>query len=144
MSNARNVLIAFGASWLSLLTVPWLSLAFGKLNSKITYDSVWFEAIAMGMMTSMGRAFAASLAAVITTTAVDARKPERWALIVAALYLFDAPIRYGARHIAPTAWDRGWQIVDRIWPAVACLIFAIVASRLLTKRTAVRSIEPAS
>jgi hypothetical protein len=144
MSKARNVLIALGAFWLSLWAVPWLSLAFGKLNSKIIYDSVWFEAIAMGMMTSMGRAFAASLASVITTMAVDARKPERWALIVAVLYVVDAPVRHGAWHIAPTAWDRGWQAVDLIWPAVACLVSAIAASRFRQKRIAIPVDQPTS
>jgi hypothetical protein len=131
MSKIRNALIAFGAFWLSILFVPWLSFA---LHFNIIYDSVWFEAIAMGLMLSMGLAFAAGLAGAITTVTVDSTKPERWALIVSILYLFDAPMRYGAWHVAPTTWDHAARAVSRIWPAVACMAVAIIASRIREKK----------
>src|ERR1700735_349709 len=135
MSRVRNLLVAFGAFWFSLWIVPWLAIAFGKLNSGIIYDSVWYEAIAMGMMTSMGRAVAASLAGAITAMVVDDKKPERWALIVAALYVVDAPVRYGRWHVSPTPWDHLSRAVDLIWPAIACLIGMMGRARHRQKRS---------
>lgn len=135
MPRIRNILIACGVFWLSLWVSPWFAIVFGKLNSKIIYDDVWYEAIAMGMMISMGRALAAVLACVVITLVVDARHPERWALIVAALYLIDSPVHYGQWHIVPTSWDQLWRAIDFVWPTIACVIAAMVMTRFSRTRT---------
>jgi hypothetical protein len=129
----RNVLIALGAFWLSLCVGPWLDIIFGSLKSKMTYDSVWFEAIAMGTMLSMGRALAAVLGAGMTRFAVISRSPERWALIVAGLYLVDAPLRYFQSYSSMTSWDHLWWVAAILWPTIACLISIAVMAYLRKK-----------
>lgn len=74
----------------------------------------------MGAMTSMGRSFGAILAGLLVTFTADGRKPERWALAVAMLYVIDAPVRHHW-HLGPTPWDRIWQTADLLFPALACI-----------------------
>ena len=133
MARARSILLSFGAFWLSLWTVTWLALVFGKINDRIIYGDNLLDAIAMGVMTSMGRAIAASVGAIITTLAVGSRRPERWALVVATLYVIHPPVRYGRWHLPTTTWDHLWKAVDLIWPAIACTAVAVITARLRRK-----------
>jgi hypothetical protein len=133
MSKVRNILISFGVFWLSVwMAVPltWLS---GKLNDRIIYGDSALEAIAMGMMTSLGRAFAAILAGAVVTLIVAGRKPERWAFVIAILYVIDAPVRHHW-HLPPTGWDRLWQSVDLLFPAIVCIAAAFMTARFRRPR----------
>lgn len=130
-SWVRNLLVALGAFWLSLQVVVLFAWLFGRLNSEITYRDGVLDAIAMGMMTSMGRAVAAALAAGLVTLAAAGPKPERWAFIVAILYLTKAPTQHW--HVPPRAWDRLWQSADLLWPAFACAAVAVITARLRHK-----------
>jgi hypothetical protein len=128
MPRVRNILITFGVFWLSLWTVAPLVWLFSKLNAGIIYGDSVLEAIAMGAMTSMGRSVAAILAGLLVTFTADGRKPERWALAIATLYVIDAPVRHHW-HLGPTPWDRIWQTADLLFPALAC-IGAAMTTRL--------------
>jgi hypothetical protein len=128
----RNLLITLGAFWLSLQALVLFAWLFGRLNSRAIYGDGVLDAIAMGVMTSMGRAMTAALAAAIVALSAAGPKPERWAFIVAALYVVDVPVRMHW-HLPPTAWDRLWQSVDLLWPAFACVVVAIVTARLRRK-----------
>jgi hypothetical protein len=128
LPTVRNILITFGAFWLSLWTVAPLGWLFDKLNAKVIYGDTVVEALAMGAMTSMGRSFAAILAGLLVTFTADGRKPERWALAVATLYVIDAPVRHHW-YLGPTPWDRIWQASDLLFPALAC-IGAAMTTRL--------------
>jgi hypothetical protein len=128
MPMARNILISFGAFWLSVWTLTPLVWLSSKLNNKIIYGDSVLEAIAMGAMTSMGRSVGAIIAGLLVTFTVDGRKPERWAFVVAALYVIDVPVRHHW-HLGPTPWDRIWQTADLLFPALAC-IGAAVTTRL--------------
>jgi hypothetical protein len=128
MPVIRNILASFGAFWLSLRTVAPLVWLFGKLNDRIIYDDSVLEAVAMGAMTSMGRSVAAIIAGLLVTFTASGRKPERWAFVVATLYVIDAPVRHHW-HLGPTAWDRIWQTSDLLFPAFAC-VAAAAATRL--------------
>jgi len=128
MPVVQNILISFGAFWLSLWMVVPLSWLFGKLDVRIIYGDSVLEAIAMGAMTSMGRSVAAIIAGLLVTFAASGRKPERWAFVIASLYVIDAPVRHRWQ-LGPTAWDRIWQISDLLFPAFAC-VAAAVATRL--------------
>ena len=130
-SWARNFLITLGAFWLSLQVVVLFAWLFGRLNGGIIYGNSVPDAIAMGMMTSMGRAVAAALAAAIVTLAVASQKPERWAFMVAILYAVKAPTMHW--QVPPRAWDRLEQSVDVLWPAVACVVVANITARLRRK-----------
>jgi hypothetical protein len=132
MPKIRNLLISLGAFWLSLHLTVLFAWLFGKLNERVIYGDSVFAAIAMGAMTSMGRALAASLAAVLVTLVAVSPKPQRWAYIVALLYLVAPPVRYHW-HVPPTTWYRLWQGVDRAWPVVACILAAVITARLQQK-----------
>jgi len=124
----RNLLITLGAFWLSLHVVVLFALLFGRLNRGVIYGDGVLDALAMGVMTSMGRAVAAALAAALVTLAVDAKKPERWAFTVAILYVANAFTQSWG--MPPTAWDRLWHGADVLWPALVCLVVAVVTARL--------------
>jgi len=134
MSRMRNVLISFGVFWASLWVAWLLARLFGQLNDRIVYSHGVLSALAMGVMSSMGRTVAAILAGVLVTVVVDSRRSDLWALIVAALYLVAAPVRYHWAYPA-TAWDRLWQGVDLVFPALACIAAALVTARLLRNKS---------
>src|SRR5450432_580529 len=75
-SWVRSLLISLGAFWLSLQVAIPLAYLFGKLTSGIIYSDSIFNTIAMGVMTPMGRAVAAALAAAIVTLSPQARSPS--------------------------------------------------------------------
>jgi hypothetical protein len=130
-SWVRSLLISLGAFWLSLQVAIPLAYLFGKLTSGIIYIDSIFNTIAMGVMTSMGRAVAAALAAAIVTLSAASQKPERWAFLVAILYLAKSPTMHW--HLPPTTSDRLWQGAGVLWLALACIAVAIVTARLRRK-----------
>ena len=130
----RNFLITFGAFWLSLWTVPPFSWVFGKLNEHFIYSDNVFSMSIMGVMTSMGRAVSAILAAAIVDVAADSEKPERWAYLIAVLYVVDAPVRYGRWYVPPTVLDHLARGLDQVFPAVACIIGAAVIAHFQRKK----------
>jgi hypothetical protein len=101
------------------------------------------NAIAMGMMSSLGRSFAAMLAAAPVTLTIAGRKPERWAFIIAILYVVDAPVRHHW-NLPATGWDRLWQSVDLLFPAIVCVAAAFITARLRRARSGVVANEPES
>lgn len=131
LSWVRNLLIALVAFWLSVWAATLLAWLFGRLSSGVIYGDGVLDAIAMGVMTSMGRAVAAALAAAIVTLSAAGPKPERWAFLVAILYVVDASRMHW--HLPPRAWDRLWQSVDLLWPALACAVVAVIIARLRHK-----------
>jgi hypothetical protein len=131
----RNLLVACGAFWISLWTVGLLGGLFGKLNNGIIYsDENLLSAVAMGVMTSMGRTIASILAGAVVMVSADSQKPERWASIIALLYVIDAPVHYGPYHIAPTAWDHLTRGVDLVFPGIACLLAVALIAHLRRKK----------
>jgi len=143
MSAIRNILISFGVFWLSLWTIAPLGWPFGKLNNGIVYGDSVLSTLAMGLMTSMGRTLAAVLAGVLVTVVVSGRRSELWALIVAVLYVADAPLRYHW-FSSPTSSDRLWQGVNLVFPAIACIVAAVVTTRLRRKRNTERVAQPSA
>lgn len=134
MATFRNLLISFGAFWLSLWVARFLAWPFAKLNDGIIYGGGIPSALAMGVMSSMGRTLAAVFAGVLVTVMVTGGKSELWALIVAVLSLVEAPVRHHWGYPA-TGWDRLWQSVDLIFPAVACIAAAFITARLRRNRS---------
>jgi hypothetical protein len=126
---SQNFLVSFGVFWLSVLPVGLLSGFFQKLNDGIRYGDSLYSGIAMGVMTSLGRTVAAIIAGVLVTLAVSSRRPERWALVIAALYVVDAPVSFHWEG-TPMLFDRLWQSVSLLFPAVACLAAAAITVRL--------------
>ena len=134
MSGIRNVLISFGTFWISLWVAWVLQLpSYDKLINAVVRDETVLSAFVMGVMSSMGRTLAAVLAGILITVVVSSRKPQFWALIVAVLYVVDAPVRHHWGYPA-TGWDRLWQSVDLVFPAVACILAAVLTAHLRAKR----------
>ena len=134
ITRIRNFLIACGAFWLSLWTVGLLGGLFGKLNNGIIYDDNLLSAVAMGVMTSIGRSVASILAGAVVMVSADSQKPERWASIIALLYVIDAPVHYGPYNIAPTTWDHLTRGVDLLFPGIACLLGVALITHLRRKK----------
>jgi hypothetical protein len=134
IARIRNLLLVCGSFWLSLWTVSLLAGLFGKLNEGIIYSDNVLSAVAMGLMTSMGRSVAAILAGSVVTVSADSERPELWAYIVAVLYVVDAPVHSVRWRVPPTVWDHLWQGVDRLFPAIMCVLGSFVIARLRRKR----------
>lgn len=129
MSWARNLLISIGAFWLSRQPVVLFAWLFGQVTNRITYGYSVGSALGMGVMTGMGRAVCAGFGAAIVTLSAIGVKPQRWAWVVALLYVFAArPHYHWAR--TPTGWDRLSQGADVLWPAVVCVAVAAIIGRL--------------
>ena len=137
----RNFLISCGAFWLSFWVAAVLGWPLDKLNNKLIYGDGVLSAIVSGMMSSMDRALAAVLVGVLVTVLVTSRKPELWALIVAVLDIVDWRVRshWG---VPPTEWDRLWLGANRVFPAIACIVAAIVTARLLRKKNNAQQTSP--
>jgi len=106
-SWVRNLLVTLGAFWLSLQVVVLFAWLFGRLNNRVIYGDGVLDAIAMGVMTSLGRDVAAALAAALVTLSAASQKPERWAFIVAILAGVRQEIRPVAHGLHTTRDDDG-------------------------------------
>lgn len=134
-SNVRNLLISFGAFWLSLFAVGPLSFLLGELTTRITYGDGLIETVVMGSLDSLGRAVSAILGGLIVLKYADSAKPIRWAFLVSILYVVDAPVRYGRWHIPPTIRDRMWIGANFLFPAIACAVCIAVVDHLRRTHT---------
>jgi hypothetical protein len=134
ISWVRNLLISIGAFWLSrepLVLFAWL---FGHMTNRITYGDTVGSALGMGVMTGMGRAVCAGFGAAIVTLSAIGMRPQRWAWIVALLYVVAARPHYHWSR-TPTGWDRLSQTADVLWPAVVCVGVAAIIARMRQGRS---------
>jgi hypothetical protein len=134
-STVRNLLISFGAFWLSLMTVWPFVLLFGKFTSRFIYGDGVLDAILAGAMESTGRTLAAIFGGLLVLIFADSAKKLRWAFIVPILYVLDAPFRSFHWKIQPTRFDRMWQGIYLIFPAIACAVCIAVVDHLRRLRT---------
>jgi hypothetical protein len=126
MSWIQKTLIAFGVFWLSLWVAPVIGLGLYRLTNRITYADTIFDALALGVINSLDRTLAAILAGVLVAIVISGRKSELWAVLVAVLYLLNAPRIHWV--IPATAWDKLWQSVALVFPAVACIAAAFITA----------------
>jgi hypothetical protein len=128
MATIRNFLLCVGvlvlSGWLAILFFP-----ISHLTDRISHDQDVAGAIAMGFMESLPWLLATAIAGVCITLTAIGRKPERWAFVVAILYV--------ASHLLNTRWSSpptGWWIRTYQWaallsPAIACVAAAIITAR---------------
>ena len=127
----RNLLITFGAFWVSSqLTVPFAWVLI-PLNNRLVYGDSLPSTITMGIMNSMGTAIAAALGATLVMFFVTGLRPAHWAFVLGLLYAFRHLHYHGIA--APGSWDRWWMWSFRLWPSVACIATAILIARLRRK-----------
>jgi hypothetical protein len=133
MATIRNLLICVGVLVLS----GWLALSFfpiSHLTDRISHDDDVIGAIAMGFMESLPWLFATAIAGVCITVTAIGRKPERWAFVVAILYVASHLMR--TRRISPpTGWFRTYQWAELLSPAIACVAAALMTARLRNNPT---------
>jgi hypothetical protein len=134
-STVRNLLLSFGAFWLSLMTVGPFFLLFGKFTSRFIYGDGVLDAILAGAIESIGRTLAAIFGGLLVLKFADSPKKLRWAFIVPILYVLDAPFRSFHWQIPPTRFDRLWQGIYLIFPAVACAVCIAVVDHLRRTRS---------
>lgn len=145
MSKVKNVFICFGVFWASIWVaglLQWPLIKLVNINALVRDETV-FSGIAMGVMSSLDRTLAAIVAGIVVVMIVSGRKTELWALIVAALYVVDAPVRHHWAYPA-NSWDRLWQVIDLVFPAVACLVAAFITARLRRSRCNSGDIQPSA
>jgi hypothetical protein len=134
MVKIRNILVSCGAFWVSLWVAELIGWPFDKLSNQIVYGDSIFSAIALGIVISVPKSIAAALTGVIVTMVVVSRRSEPWALFAAVLYVVtDVPVRHHSVYPV-NSWDRTWQIVDWVFPAVACIAAAFFTARLREKK----------
>jgi hypothetical protein len=128
MSWVRNFLIAIGAFWLSHEPVALVAWPFMLANNGVIYGDSIISAIANGLVSGMGRAVCAGLGATVVTLSAAGEKPQRWASIVAVLYVFAARPHYHWTG-SSTKWLLISQGVDVLWPAIVCLAVATIVGK---------------
>lgn len=127
MANLRNFLLVAGLYWLS----TWLAfLLFIVFPNAHVYTESPLNAIVFGMEMGMGRAVAAACAGVLAMLLATGRKSERWAFMIATLYLLRAP-RF-SRTTEP--WFRMAGYAEIIFPAVLCVAATFIVVYLRNKR----------
>ena len=138
MSWVKNLLICFGAFWLSWQLVVPASLTIGRIANGVSFSEGFIGAIGWGIVWSVGHTVCAALGAAIVTFVAEAKEPQRWASVVALLYVVAAHPRYHYSQ-APTTWDRVAQTVDTVWPAIVCVFIAYLIRRFMRKPTVAAS-----
>jgi hypothetical protein len=129
--TARNVLIGAGSYYLSgWLGLP-LALGFEKLTQGLTYAGDFNITVVGPLVTHFPRAVVAAIAGASVALFVESDQPATWAIFPALLY---AVLGFFGYHWArqPMFLDRVAQTIGALFPALACVAGAMIASR---KRT---------
>jgi hypothetical protein len=124
----KNLLICAGAYYLARwVTLP-LAFGFGKLTGGITYSGDFKGAVVAPLVLKVPVALVAAAVGASVVWLVDSSRPQSWVLFPAALYGFFGFLGYHGAH-TPLPHDRVFQTVGALFPAVACILGGIVASR---------------
>jgi hypothetical protein len=134
--------MSIGAFWLSRQFIAPMSLLLDRLGHGLTYGDSIPAAIAMGIMDSNGRALCAALGAVIVMLSVPSARPHRWAYLVVLLYAVAAQPRF-RWYTPPTTWDKVSEIANILWPALVCVVTAMLLLRSRRNSAVARSGEVA-
>jgi hypothetical protein len=125
---ARNLLIGAGAYFIAgWFAIP-LSLIFGKLTQGLIYTGNFNGYIVSPIVVHMPRAIIAAAVGATVVWLVESARPVPWALPPAILYALFGFLGY---HWArpPIFLDRVSQTIGALFPALACIVGALVARR---------------
>jgi len=126
--TARNLLIGAGAYYLSGWVGCPLAVGFGRLTQGITYSGDFNGAVVMPLVKHLPRALAAAIAGATAVWLAESDRPVAWAIFPTLLYALLGFLGYHWGR-PPTILDRIAQTVSALFPALACLVGAMVASR---------------
>jgi len=125
---ARNLLIGAGAYYLSLWFGEPLVFAFGKLTQGFTYSGDFNIAVVGPLVMHLPRALVAAAAGASVVSLVESDRRIGWAVFPALLY---AVLGFLGYHWArpPVLLDRVAQSVGALFPALACVVGAMLAEK---------------
>jgi hypothetical protein len=139
MVIARNLLVCAGAYYISgWLSLP-LALGFGKLTwgRGLTYSGDFNTAVVAPLVIHVPKAIVAAAAGATVVWLVESDRPVSWAIFPTLLYgIFGFLGYHWAR--PPLFLDRVGQTVGAVFPALACIVSALVAERRRATPTAPR------
>jgi hypothetical protein len=124
----KNLLIGAGAYYLSgWLGMP-LALGFGKLTQRLIYSGDFNGYVVGPLVMHLPRALVAAAAGATVVWLVESDRPVGWAIFPALLYGLLGFLGY---HWArpPLALDRVAQTIGALFPALACIVGALIAGR---------------
>jgi hypothetical protein len=126
--TAKNLLIGAGAYYLSKWLVLPLAIGFAKLTQGHTYEGDFAASVVMPLVVHFPTALVAAAAGATVVWLVESGRPVRWTIFPALLYGLLGFLGYHwARH--PLFLDRVQQTVGGVFPALACVVGGMVASR---------------
>jgi hypothetical protein len=134
---AKNLLIGAGAYYLSVwLYVP-LAFVFGKLTQGLTYMGDFNSYVVMPLVIHLPWAIVAAAVGATVVWLVESDRPVGWAIFPALLF---GLLAFLGHHWArpPLILDRLAQTIGALFPALSCVIGALVAAR---RRTTLRATE---
>jgi len=135
--TAKNLLIGAGAYYLSFwLTMP-LALGFGELTEGLSYHGDFKGAVVMPLVSHLPKAIVAAVAGATVVCLVESDRPLRWALFPTLLYGLLGFLGYHWSR-PPLIMGRVAQTVGALFPALACIVGALVAER---RRATLRATE---
>jgi hypothetical protein len=125
---ARNLLIGAGAYYLSLWLGEPLAFGFGRLTQGLIFSGDFNIAVVGPIVMHLPRALVAAAAGATVVSLVESDRPMGWVIFPALLYAILGFLGY---HWArpPVILDRLAQTTGALFPALACVVGAMVASR---------------
>ena len=127
-SALKNLLICFGSYYLSWWVAPPLSFLFGKVTGRIHYDGEFAAAVLLPLVVNLAMALVAALVGALIAFLVESKRPVLWALLPAAMYAGSSYFGH-TWFQAPTFADRVAQVIGALFPAVSCIVSAIIGTR---------------
>jgi hypothetical protein len=126
--TARNLLVGAGAFFISgWLGIP-LALGYGKLTQGLIYTGDFNGNVVAPIVIHMPRAIIAAAAGAAVVWLVESDRPVRWAFPPAVLYGLLGFLGYHWTR-PPIFLDRVSQTIGALFPALACIVGALMARR---------------
>ena len=125
---ARNLLVGAGAYYLSKWLVVPLVFGFGKMTQGLIYSGDFNGKIVAPLVEHFPLALVAFAAGVSVAWLVESDSPVSWAVFPAIFYgLFTFLGYHWAVH--PDFLDRAGQTLGALFPAITCVLGALVTKR---------------
>jgi hypothetical protein len=120
--------VCVGAYCLSgWLAIP-LELGFGRMTQGLTYAGHFNGYIVMPLVVNFPFALMAFAAGAAIVWLVESNSPAAWVVFAAVLYGLFGFLNYHWSR-PPLLWERVEQTVGALFPALACLLGAMVTGR---------------
>jgi hypothetical protein len=130
-TTAKNLLIGAGAYYFSWWVASPIAFVYGKLTQGIIYRGDFAGAVILPLVLRVPLALVAAGAGACVVWLVESDRPVSWAIFPALLYaVYSFLGHHWAR--APVLLDQVGQAIGALFPAVTCVVGAMVALRRRT------------